>query len=568
MAEPGRRTRIATRLLIVYAVTFVVVLAFVGLLTELAARSALLDEVESGLSQQTMAVADFVPADSSDIQPWVDLVSDDIEARVTVVAPSGEVEGDSLGDRAVMENHLGRLEIDAALEGRVGTDRRLSASTGIRELYVAVLGQSGHVVRLSLPESSVSDRVSALRFDMMWVVGIAGVLGIVVVAAVGHRLARPLTGLAEAASAVASGDLTVEVPRSSVDELDRLGLAIASMASELGARLEEVEAERRTLGVVLDALPQGTLLVGAEEAVLYANRSFSDIFGPVPLSLSKLSPFRIQELVRQARREGPVDTDMEHGRPARVIHVLVSPLEHGRVLVVVGDVTEQRRIQDVRRDFVTNASHELKTPVASILASAETLQIAVERASDRVPQFARQIEAAARALAQLVTDLLDLSRLESRTMDQQDVDLTGVVEAEVDSILAMSTERGVTVISDVAPVTIRGSAADLALAVRNLMSNAVRFTEPGGEVSVALRQEESGRVVLTVADTGVGIPQRDLDRIFERFYRVDVARSRATGGTGLGLSMVRHVVEAHGGEIRVESELGAGSMFTIELPQE
>ncbi len=568
MAEPRRRSTIATRLLVVYAVTFVLVLILLGFLTERSARGALLDEVESGLTQQALTVADFVPAVSGEIQAWVDLVSDDIEARVTVVSPTGEVEGDSIGDRTTMENHIGRLEIDAALEGRVGTDRRLSASTGARELYVAVLGQSGHVVRLSLPESSVGERVSALRSELLWLVALAGALGVVVVAAVGRLLARPLVGLAEAASAVAAGDLAVDVPRSAVDELDRLGLAIASMATELGARLAEVEAERRTLGVVLDALPQGTLLVGADDGILYANRSLADILGPVPTTLGKVTPFRIQELVRQARSEGgPLDVDMEHGRPGRVLQVLVSPLDGARVLVVVGDVTERRRINEVRRDFVTNASHELKTPVASILASAETLQIAVERAPDRVPQFAAQIVSSARSLARLVSDLLDLSRLESRVMEREDVDLSQLVWTEVDAVLPLAAERGIRLISEISPLTVRGSAPDLALAVRNLLSNAVRYTEDGGEVRVSLH-EDSERKVLTIADTGVGIPQRDLDRIFERFYRVDVARSRSTGGTGLGLSMVRHVVEAHGGRVGVESELGAGSSFTIELPSD
>ena len=248
-----------------------------------------------------------------------------------------------------------------------------------------------------------------------------------------------------------------------------------------------------------------------------------------------------------------------------MLRVIVSPFEDDRVLAVVADVTERRRLDDTRRDFVTNASHELKTPVASILASAETLQVALDKAPDRVPQFANQIEQAARSLSRLIADLLDLSRLEGRVVEYAPVDL-GVVVAEVVGTLAELAEaRSVSLAVETVPAIVDGSASDLALAVRNLTDNAIRFTGEGGAVVVRL-ERQGAEAVITVTDTGTGIPQRDLDRIFERFYRVDVARSRATGGTGLGLSIVRHVAESHGGRVRVESQLGSGSTFTLRLP--
>jgi two-component system phosphate regulon sensor histidine kinase PhoR len=563
MASPRRRT-LAGRLVLIYAVTVIFVLGVSGFLVEHSAREALLEELEKGLAQQALAVADLAPTSGG--QEFVDAVARGIEARVTLIAADGTVRGDSLRDPETMENHAGRPEVQAARQGRIGTDRRLSATTGFSQLYVAAPAPDGSVLRLSLPENTVEDRIGALRMRMVGIVGLAAVLGVLAVALVGRRLAKPLVRLADAAEAVAAGNLGIDVPRSSVEELDQLGRSIAAMSTELGTRLDEVEGERRTLGVVLDALPQGTLLVGTDDSVLYANRSLGALLGPIPDRLDKLVPFRIQEMVRRARQTGEVvDVDLEHGRPVRILRLIVSPFDDDRVLAVVGDITDRRRVDDVRRDFVTNASHELKTPVASILASAETLQIALEKAPDRVPQFADQIVQAARSLSRMISDLLDLSRLEGSPAEFTPVDVGGVVAEVLDVLAGLAEHRGISLVGDTTPVTVEGSAADLALAIRNLVDNAIRYTDTGGEVTVRLARHGDDAVV-TVADTGSGIPQRDLDRVFERFYRVDVARSRATGGTGLGLSIVRHVAESHGGRVTVESQLGAGSTFTLRLP--
>jgi two-component system sensor histidine kinase SenX3 len=182
-----------------------------------------------------------------------------------------------------------------------------------------------------------------------------------------------------------------------------------------------------------------------------------------------------------------------------------------------------------------------------------------------VPQFAEQIVQAARSLSRMISDLLDLSRLEGGSAEFTPVEVGAVVAEVLDVLAGLAEHRGIALVGDTTPVTVEGSAADLALAIRNLVDNAIRYTETGGEVTVRLARH-GDEAVVTVADTGSGIPQRDLDRVFERFYRVDAGRSRATGGTGLGLSIVRHVAESHGGRVGVESQLGAGSTFTLRLP--
>jgi two-component system, OmpR family, phosphate regulon sensor histidine kinase PhoR len=565
MAAPRRRS-LATRLLVAYALAVLAVVGVLGFFVERSAREALLDEVQYGLAEQARAAAYSLPESPDEIVSFVEGLAPVTDPRVTVIDPDGAVVADSHADAETMENHADRPEVQAATRGETGFDRRVSVSTGFNQLYAAVSGPGDRVVRLSLPENVVNAPIREFRGRLLLMLAVAGLLGVAAVALVARRLTSPLAELSEVASSVAAGDLEAEPPRSSVAELDDLGRSLGSMATELGHRLDEVSGERRTLEVVLDALPQGTLLVAAGDDVLYANRSLIDLLGPVPETLAQVVPFRIQEMVRRARDERTVvDIDLEHGRPARVLRVIVSPFDDGRALVVVSDITERRRVDDVRRDFVTNASHELKTPVSSILASAETLQVALEKAPDKVPQFAAQIEVAARSLARLVSDLLDLSRLEGRTAEHIEMDLERVVVAEVERIRPLAEERKIGVVSDTVPVTITGSPEDLALAVRNLLDNAVRYSDPGAMVTIRL-DRQGDEAVVAVTDTGAGIPQRDLERIFERFYRVDVARSRATGGTGLGLSIVRHVMESHGGKVTVESQLGSGSTFTLRLP--
>jgi two-component system, OmpR family, phosphate regulon sensor histidine kinase PhoR len=565
MVDGRRHPSLATRLVATYAVTFLVVLGVSGLLVERTTRAALLEEIETGLLQQVAGLAELVPSDPAAVQGWVDELGPDLRARITVIDGDGTVLADSVADAGEMESHATRPEFRSALEGETGTDRRRSATTGVRQLYVAVPADGGRAVRLSLPESAVESRIGALRPRLLAIMGGAGLVGVLVVVAVARRLARPMRELADAAASVAEGDLGLDLPRSSVDELDRVATSVASMASDLGTRLTEAEAERRTLGLVLDALAQGTILVGPDEEIVYANRAVEDMLGPLPGHLSQLVPFRVQDMVRRAGAEGPVGLDVEHGRPVRILRIVATAIDGGRTLVVVGDVTERRRLNEIRRDFVANASHELKTPVASILASAETLQVALQRAPERAAQFAAQIETSATSLARLVSDLLDLSRLESGIADLSSVSLDAVVRAELQRIGGLAEQGEIALQADVAGVTVLGSEPDLGLAVRNVLDNAVRYTEPGGRVDVRVWRQEADALI-TVTDTGAGIPQRDLGRIFERFYRVDVARSRATGGTGLGLSIVRHVVESHGGTITVQSELGGGSTFTIRIP--
>ena len=333
-------------------------------------------------------------------------------------------------------------------------------------------------------------------------------------------------------------------------------------------RLRRAEDERRSMALVLSSMREGVLLVEPDGRILFANPALEALLSGAPASLDALLPLHLREAVRTATAAGaPRSAEVETGAPSRWLRGDAIPVgEDGAVLLVVRDVTEARRLEAVRRDFVTNASHELKTPAASIQAAAETIGTAAVHDPAVVPRFAAQLEREALRLSRIVSDLLDLSRLESGSTLEEQVALDAVLRDEAERFEGPAAEAGVALSMDAEMVPrVRGSARELALMARNLVDNAIRYTRPGGRVDVRLGQT-GDEIVLTVADTGVGIPGRDLGRVFERFYRVDRARSRETGGTGLGLSIVKHVVENHCGTVTVRSELGVGSTFEVRLP--
>ena len=352
--------------------------------------------------------------------------------------------------------------------------------------------------------------------------------------------------------------------RSRADEARRRA---ASAASELARREASAREQRAVQDLILASMQEGVLLLDQDHETAFANAALERHLGARPASAAQLYPLDVREAVRRAASSSePATVEVERSTPARWLRVTAAPAGDGSVLVVVTDVTDARRIERVRRDFVANASHELKTPAASIQAAAETLLAVARDDPSAVPRFAGQLEREAVRLSRIVADLLDLSRLESGGELREPVRLDVVAREEAERAADRAVEAGIDMdVVAAAPATVDGSARDLSLLVRNLIDNAIRHTEAGGRVTVAT-VEQTGQVTLTVTDTGVGIPARDLPRIFERFYRVDRARSRETGGTGLGLSIVRHVSENHGGKVSAASELGTGSSFVVTLP--
>jgi two-component system phosphate regulon sensor histidine kinase PhoR len=342
--------------------------------------------------------------------------------------------------------------------------------------------------------------------------------------------------------------------------------SLRRMSEQVEASVQASRDAGETRDLILSPMEEGVALIEGDGSVRYANPAASVLLGTELTDLRPL-PAPVRRLVKRARDSDHTEEDeFEVGFPPRLLKGSAIPVVGGGgVLVVLRDVTEARRLEAMRRDFVANTSHELKTPVASIQAAAETLRDAVRSDPPAAERFANQLHRDALRLSRIVSDLLDLSRLETERPALAPVRLDHLVAEEAGRFRDHAGKAGVTIEVRAEPVSVQGSGDDLALLVRNLLDNAVQYSPNGGRVEMEVASRD-GEALLAVRDTGLGIPSRDLPRIFERFYRVDRARSRETGGTGLGLSIARHVAEQHGGRIEVESELGRGSEFRVRLP--
>jgi two-component system sensor histidine kinase SenX3 len=346
------------------------------------------------------------------------------------------------------------------------------------------------------------------------------------------------------------------------EELDR---STSSLTRQERAAAESVAIQQ----VVDAAMRDGVLLFDGTGQLLYTNDASERQLGRRPASIAQLFPAAAAEMAAFVVASGePGAVEAETASPPRWLRFTATPAGDGGVLVVVSDVTEARQLDAIRRDFVVNASHELKTPAASIQAAAETLMAALDDDPASVPRFAATLEREAARLSRIVGDLLDLSRLESGGDPDAAVRFDALVEEEVRRFeeRARNAQLTLEVRAD-AGTGLRGSERDLALMVGNLIDNAIRYTPAGGSVDVSVNRSND-HIVLRVKDSGIGIPQRDLARVLERFYRVDSGRSRRTGGTGLGLSIVRHVAENHGGSVSLQSEFGHGTTVDVVLPAE
>jgi two-component system, OmpR family, phosphate regulon sensor histidine kinase PhoR len=390
----------------------------------------------------------------------------------------------------------------------------------------------------------------------------------IVQADVGRRLSKLTTGVSAWLAEQAFAPLRVRGRTA----WHRHAVALNALGAAHERRGEKLARERPWRRALVDALVDPALLFSADGYLLAANDAARELFR-IPIDAADVSVVQavgsaaLAGAVQQVRSLGDaVTVDTEHGE--HDLRAVVTQVGD-EALLLVTDRTRERRVEEIRRNFVVNASHELKTPVTAIRTLSEALAVTIVNDPDRVPSLLKRLDLESDRLARLVYDLLDLRRLEERgPLERVPVDLAELVRQTVVSVIDRADERGIELSVD-APdrAFVAGVPGDLEVIVKNLVSNAIQYNAPGGRVEVRLHAED-GTQVLEVEDTGIGIPHHDLARVFERFYRVDSARSRETGGTGLGLSIVRHAVESHGGTIGVDSLLGEGTTFRVTLPIE
>ena len=532
-------------------------------------RRHLEQEIAGELEREALLVAVFTPPDSSRWPEFAMLAGTRLGRRVTLIDPQGHVRGDTEFDRASLtklENHRTRPEVRAVLDSArpVGRSERLSASTNEPQMYVAIKdGPPGlAVVRVSTTLAVVDAQVHAVQRA----VAAAGVLLLLVAWLVAwllsRALARPLLGIADAARDIAIGR-AAEFPDVRVPELAHQVDALRAMHHELERRFEDLRREREESRTLLEALSDGVLAADKRGTVISTNAAARRLLGydatePLP-PLGELFHDRAHRALMREVLTGAVVEGRELDLGDRTVVVSARPLEEGRTLLVLSDVTDVRRLETIRRDFVANVSHELKTPLTAIAGYAETLA-AEGRFGEIVVENARRMQ-------RLVDDLLDLSRIESGNWHPEPR-LVGVDASarEAWRPFADRAARGkVELETDGHAAAVNSDPEALRQIFTNLFDNALRHTPAGGRIRVA-SQRADDETVVSVSDTGSGIPADHLPRIFERFYRVDPGRSRQEGGTGLGLAIVKHLVEAHGGRVEAESELGRGTTIRLYFP--
>ena len=379
-SRPPGRTSLAVRFLISFAVVYLVLIGVIAWFLSRSVDTAFIDEAFDQLESAAHISAVGMPLETSDLQTWVDTMADAGGYRYTVIDPDGVVLADSLSDPATMDNHADRPEVVSAIAGGTGTDARDSDTTGFDQLYVAIPTDDGLILRLAASADDIAAETSAYRRSLILVPIAVGLLGLLVAAWLSSRMSRPIVELTEHTKALS--DNGPKPPRSSVLEIDELATAIADLDASNRSRLMETVRASSTLEVVLGAMPQGTILFDEDDSVVYANPSAQNLLGAIPETMSGLVPFSFQDALLEARETGnPTTLLAEHGKPVRQLRGIATPFANDkRILLVVVDVTERERAASVRRDFVANASHELKTPVSAIIASSEALQLAVERA--------------------------------------------------------------------------------------------------------------------------------------------------------------------------------------------
>ena len=580
------------------ALTFLALLLGVLIAVDFFAEHALRDEYARTALAQLESIARLAkvrPPQLSSVPPasredraalnqWVNQMAAS-EVRITVIAADGQVLADSQSDPRTMENHADRPEVRDALDKGEGQSARSSVTVGRELLYYAVKynpASSGTpvVLRFAVPLANVGETLGAFRrklwFASVIILLLAGTASLLVSLGFSERIER----LEEFSRRVAEGDFRPLPGDGSGDALEKLGASLNRTAARLDRTIRTLTEERNLSSAILGSMVEGVAVVNGAERLLFANQSFADILDmdiPPKSGSALVEVVRQTEMIEAVRKvltgEPRVESEIvtgtlrQHFFAATVASVRAG--ETSGAVVVLHDITELRKLERVRRDFVANVSHEFRTPLTAIQGFAETLLAGAMDDPQNRERFLGIIVEHSRRLARLTEDLLKLSKMDADRLELEirRVSVSQLVESCIETARHRATEKEIAI--SVQPFNgvpdIAGDRRCLAEVLQNLLDNALQYTLSRGEIVVSAEPRD-GDVVFTVADTGIGIPKADQSRIFERFYRVDAARSRELGGTGLGLSIAKHIVEVHGGRIWVDSEVGRGSKFHFSVP--
>ncbi|MEV2909030.1 ATP-binding protein [Paenibacillus larvae] len=516
------------------------------------------------------------------------------DARVTYIRADGKVLGDSNEHPSEMDNHIYREEIDQAAKQGIGSVVRFSDTLRQNMMYVAVpvkgaSGQTEGYLRMAMSLQQIEGTVRQLWLFLLIGLLILFLLSGFICYRIARGITRPIERITRVARQMANQQYAARVPEAGNDEVGELARTINRMAENLQIQMQHIRENEYRLQGVLENMVSGVMMVDQRGTITLVNRSAEDILGYSSHELLNKSYLDAGfQLEFTALLADAIETHtrvreelMLHFPQEQILEVHVSPIVQGDgqrkgVLVVLHDITAVRRLERIRSEFVANVSHELKTPVAAVKGFAETLMAGALEDKEMARSFLQIIYDESDRLNRLIGDILELSKIESKRIPLQfsPVDVESIVENSIQMMKAEAEKKHITLESCVEnELYIEADEDRLRQILINLLSNGISYTPEGGRVSIGVEfvpspddNPDNERMRIRISDTGIGIPEKDLPRIFERFYRVDKARSRSSGGTGLGLSIVKHLTELHHGTISVESEAGKGTTFNIELP--
>jgi two-component system phosphate regulon sensor histidine kinase PhoR len=575
------------RITIPFIILILVCMGILGAYLADSVRDSQLDALRTQLKNEALITSEAGLPGFFDREPQANLdalakrLGKDIETRITVIGTDGTVLGDSQENPADMENHAGRPEVKAAMNAGYGESSRYSTTIGVKMMYVAVpvtyQGEVLGIARVSLPLTEVENLTQ--RVAVIIAAGMAVAALVVILAAwiIARITTRPIRRLTIASQKIASGELGQKISIGSRDEVGELARAFNEMSLKLKELVDEISGDRARLAGILDNMADGVIVTDVDSRISLCNKAAEKLFSVKnavgrPL-MEVVRDHEIDELVKSNLATGKMgDIRYESGtskRYIRAIAIVIDSRKPEGVLILFQDLTDVRNLQTTRRELIGNISHEFRTPLAGIKAMVETLRDGAVDDKGTARDFLSRIDEEVDRLTQLVAELTELSRIETgkAELKLEPVNLNTIIDEAINQLSPQAERQQLSIKTELTPdlPTVRADIGRVKQVIINLTHNAIKFTPPLGSVAISSRYDDKS-VTVDVTDTGEGIPRGDLPHIFERFYKSD--RARFSGGTGMGLAIAKHVVEAHGGNIRAESQEGKGTVISFSLPRE
>jgi two-component system, OmpR family, phosphate regulon sensor histidine kinase PhoR len=588
--------KISFKLKLIFSYIFVILISFgfIAYFLDKNLEENSLHNIQASLINQAYLVENQFTAENikqeniAHLESLVATLSGKIKCRITVINNLGKVLADSEKSQkeiSEMENHLYRPEVKMALINKVGIDTRYSSTLKIDMLYVALPIKENKeligVIRLALPLESVDKTLNEIRktvlFGLIFALALAFVLGSIIAA----QTIRPINRMIQVSRRFSNGDFSRRIIQVSKDEIGELAVTLNKMAQDIEDKIKEVKTQNQKLAAIFNSMIEGVIVIDKPGYIVSVNPTIEKIFSIArkdvegKVFLEAIRNNDIAEVISAALKSGKsVSSEISLIYPVRrIFEVNATPIFDNNViggcLVVVHDVTEIRRLETVRSDFVANVSHELKTPLTSIKGFVETLLEGALDDKENNRNFLKIIHDHAERLDSLVNDLLSLSHLESKEimLKKTNFNLRQQVEDVISGFRSQLKKKNIEIKNELPTgILVTADKDRFEQVITNLIDNAIKFNKEKGFVRI-FSEEINGKVKIIIEDSGIGIPEKDIPRIFERFYRVDKARSRELGGTGLGLSIVKHIIELHNGSVGVESAEGLDSKFWFILPK-